>query len=92
MNNLANQLSSCSSSRITVDSNYAKAEVEELLTMLRESEHIEEQGDILQYLIDTKGQNYDTGDLEIMFDFSKSSNSPNKQELMKRFSHFQRRN
>lgn len=29
--------------------------------MLRESEHIEEQGDILQYLIDTKGQNYDTG-------------------------------
>lgn len=35
--------------------------MEELLTMLRESEHIEEQGDILQYLIDTKGQNYDTG-------------------------------
>lgn len=29
--------------------------------MLRESEHIEEQGDILQYLIDTKGQNFDTG-------------------------------
>lgn len=46
---------------LRIDSTYAKTEVEELLTMLRESEHIEEQGDILQYLIDTKGQNYDTG-------------------------------
>lgn len=34
--------------------------------MLRESEHVEEQGDILQYLIDTKGQNYDTGSFEIL--------------------------
>ncbi|XP_065220249.1 probable phosphorylase b kinase regulatory subunit alpha isoform X3 [Planococcus citri] len=50
--------------KIKIDSTYAKTEVEELLTMLRESEHIEEQGDILQYLIDTKGQNYDTGMVE----------------------------
>lgn len=56
--------SNASKMKISVDSNYAKAEVEELLTMLRESEHIEEQGDILQYLIDTKGQNYDTGMIE----------------------------
>ncbi|KAK9508861.1 hypothetical protein O3M35_006320 [Rhynocoris fuscipes] len=39
---------------------YADTEVEELLTMLRESENLEEQGDILQYLIDTLGLNYET--------------------------------
>ena len=29
--------------------------------MLRESEHLEEQGDILQYLIDTQGMDFKTG-------------------------------
>lgn len=29
--------------------------------MLRESECLDEQGDILQYLVDTQGLNYDTG-------------------------------
>lgn len=43
------------------EAQYADTEVEELLTMLRESEHLEEQGDILQYLVDTQGVNYDTG-------------------------------
>lgn len=37
------------------------SQVEELLTMLRESECLDEQGDILQYLVDTQGLNYDTG-------------------------------
>jgi len=40
---------------------YADTEVEELLTMLRESEHLEEQGDILQYLVDTQGLDFNTG-------------------------------
>ena len=40
---------------------YADTEVEELLTMLRESEHLEEQGDFLQYLVDTQGLYFNTG-------------------------------
>jgi phosphorylase kinase alpha/beta subunit len=40
---------------------YADTEVEELLTMLRETEHLEEQGDILQYLVDTQGLDFNTG-------------------------------
>jgi phosphorylase kinase alpha/beta subunit len=43
---------------------YADTEVEELLTMLRESEHLEEQGDILQYLVDTQGLDFNTGIVE----------------------------
>ncbi|XP_046671928.1 LOW QUALITY PROTEIN: probable phosphorylase b kinase regulatory subunit alpha [Homalodisca vitripennis] len=50
--------------RMTSETQYADTEVEELLTMLRESEHLEEQGDILQYLVDTQGLNYDTGMME----------------------------
>lgn len=46
------------------ETQYADTEVEELLTMLRESEHLEEQGDILQYLVDSQGLNYDTGRTE----------------------------
>lgn len=33
------------------ETQYADTEVEELLTMLRETESLEEQGDILQYLV-----------------------------------------
>lgn len=48
--------------RVNSEAHYADTEVEELLTMLRESECLEEQGDILQYLVDTQGLNYDTGE------------------------------
>ncbi|XP_054267572.1 probable phosphorylase b kinase regulatory subunit alpha isoform X2 [Macrosteles quadrilineatus] len=50
--------------KLNSETQYADTEVEELLTMLRESEHLEEQGDILQYLVDTQGLNYDTGMME----------------------------
>ncbi|GLV35729.1 uncharacterized protein CBL_01120 [Carabus blaptoides fortunei] len=43
---------------------YADTEVEELFAMLRETEALEEQGDILQYLVDTKGLDFNTGMLE----------------------------
>ncbi|XP_044730316.1 probable phosphorylase b kinase regulatory subunit alpha isoform X2 [Chrysoperla carnea] len=43
---------------------YADTEVEELFAMLRESESLEEQGDILQYLVDTQGLDFNTGMLE----------------------------
>lgn len=48
--------------------------------MLRESEHLEEQGDILQYLVDTQGLNYDTGT-----NMSKSRNLGGKILLRKDF-------
>lgn len=41
---------------------FAATEVDELIGMLRESVSLEEQGDILQYLVDTKGLEYNTGD------------------------------
>ena len=44
--------------------NFENAEVEELLAMLRESESLEEQGDILQYLVDTQGLDFNTGKLQ----------------------------
>lgn len=37
--------------RLASEAQYADTEVEELLTMLRETESLEEQGDILQYLV-----------------------------------------
>lgn len=46
---------------------YADTEVDELFAMLRESESLDEQGDILQYLVDTKGLDFHTG----MLDFGK---------------------
>lgn len=52
-----------SSSRIRSnnETNFAETEVEELIAMLRETESPEEQGDILQYLVDTQGLDYNTG-------------------------------
>ncbi|XP_023032729.1 probable phosphorylase b kinase regulatory subunit alpha isoform X10 [Drosophila willistoni] len=38
--------------------------VEELIAMLRETENLEEQGDILQFLVDTQGLDFNTGMLE----------------------------
>lgn len=46
------------------DGQYADTEVEELLSMLRETESLEEQGDILQYLVDSQGLHFNTGMLE----------------------------
>ncbi|CAH1400622.1 unnamed protein product [Nezara viridula] len=50
--------------RHSSEAQYASTEVEELFTMLRESENLEEQGDILQYLIDTQGMDFKTGIME----------------------------
>lgn len=47
--------------RLTSENNFAETEVEELIAMLRETENLEEQGDILQYLVDTQGLDYNTG-------------------------------
>ncbi|XP_049865152.1 probable phosphorylase b kinase regulatory subunit alpha isoform X1 [Pectinophora gossypiella] len=43
---------------------YAEQETDELLGMLRETESLDEQGDILQYLVDTHGLDFNTGMLE----------------------------
>ncbi|XP_071566036.1 probable phosphorylase b kinase regulatory subunit alpha isoform X2 [Temnothorax nylanderi] len=50
--------------RTISEGQYAETEVEELLSMLRETESLEEQGDILQYIVDSKGLLFDTGVLE----------------------------
>ncbi|XP_032668079.1 probable phosphorylase b kinase regulatory subunit alpha isoform X4 [Odontomachus brunneus] len=50
--------------RTVSETQYAETEVEELLSMLRETESLEEQGDILQYLVDSKGLYFNTGVLE----------------------------
>lgn len=49
------------------ETQYADTEVDELFAMLRESESLDEQGDILQYLVDSKGLEFHTG----MLDFGK---------------------
>ncbi|XP_024228137.1 probable phosphorylase b kinase regulatory subunit alpha isoform X2 [Bombus impatiens] len=46
------------------ETQYADTEVEELLIMLRETESLEEQGDILQYLVDSQGLYFNTGMVE----------------------------
>ncbi|KAK2581743.1 hypothetical protein KPH14_002224 [Odynerus spinipes] len=51
-------------SRGISETQYADTEVEELLTMLRETESLEEQGDILQYLVDSQGLYFNTGMVE----------------------------
>ncbi|XP_048519776.1 probable phosphorylase b kinase regulatory subunit alpha isoform X1 [Dendroctonus ponderosae] len=43
---------------------YADTEVDELFAMLRESESLDEQGDILQFLVASKGLDYNTDMLE----------------------------
>lgn len=49
--------------RHRAETNFADTEVEELIAMLRETENLEEQGDILQYLVDTQGLDFNTGKL-----------------------------
>lgn len=53
-------------SRANADTNFADTEVEELIAMLRETENLEEQGDILQYLVDNQGLDYNTGKLSFI--------------------------
>lgn len=43
---------------------FENTEVEELIAMLRETENLEDQGDILQYLVDTQGLDYNTGEYQ----------------------------
>lgn len=52
---------SVSRHRTAPEIQYADTEVEELFAMLRESESLDEQGDILQYLVDSKGLDFNTG-------------------------------
>jgi phosphorylase kinase alpha/beta subunit len=47
--------------RATTETNFENTETEELIAMLRETENLEEQGDILQYLVDTQGLDFNTG-------------------------------
>ncbi|KPU74757.1 uncharacterized protein Dana_GF19112, isoform C [Drosophila ananassae] len=49
--------------RHRAETNFADTEVEELIAMLRETENLEEQGDILQYLVDTQGLDFNTDGL-----------------------------
>ncbi|XP_016948293.1 probable phosphorylase b kinase regulatory subunit alpha isoform X8 [Drosophila biarmipes] len=49
--------------RHRAETNFADTEVEELIAMLRETENLEEQGDILQYLVDTQGLDFNTAGL-----------------------------
>ncbi|XP_049295367.1 probable phosphorylase b kinase regulatory subunit alpha isoform X1 [Anopheles funestus] len=46
--------------RPTTETNFENTEVEELIAMLRETENLEEQGDILQHLVDTQGLDFNT--------------------------------
>lgn len=50
--------------------NFENTEVEELIAMLRETENLEEQGDILQYLVDTQGLDFNTGKFLYIFNLS----------------------
>lgn len=45
---------------------FENTEVEELIAMLRETENLEDQGDILQYLVDTQGLDFNTGEYKIL--------------------------
>lgn len=44
-----------------IENLFENTEVEELIAMLRETENLEEQGDILQYLVDNEGLDFNTG-------------------------------
>lgn len=55
------------------DTNFENTEVEELLAMLRETENLEDQGDILQYLVDTQGLDFNTGEYVFLLYLVKDS-------------------
>lgn len=56
-----------------VTENFENTEVEELIAMLRETENLEDQGDILQYLVDTQGLDYNTGEYHQLYSILKKS-------------------
>ncbi|XP_073831973.1 probable phosphorylase b kinase regulatory subunit alpha isoform X10 [Musca autumnalis] len=62
--------------RHRTDTNFADTEVEELIAMLRETENLEEQGDILQYLVDTQGLDFNTAGLGLKNKTSSTTTSP----------------
>ena len=43
------------------ENNFGDQDVDELIQMLKETENLEEQGDILHHLNDLVGLNYETG-------------------------------
>jgi hypothetical protein len=47
--------------RTQSDAQYENTEVDELISMLRDTEQLEEQGDILHYLVVSHGLEYCTG-------------------------------
>lgn len=55
--------------RAPTESNYENQEVEELIAILRETDNLEEQGDILQFLVDTQGLEYNTGMTEFLIGY-----------------------
>ncbi|XP_017025300.1 probable phosphorylase b kinase regulatory subunit alpha isoform X3 [Drosophila kikkawai] len=63
--------------RHRADTNFAETEVEELIAMLRETENLEEQGDILQYLVDTQGLDFNTAGLGFKNKSDDSANANN---------------
>ncbi|XP_063707361.1 probable phosphorylase b kinase regulatory subunit alpha isoform X2 [Culicoides brevitarsis] len=65
--------------RPTTDQNFEEIDVEELIAMLRETENLEEQGDILSYLVDNHGLDFNTeiGSATSLDDPNDDPNNPN---------------
>ncbi|CAB3360738.1 Hypothetical predicted protein [Cloeon dipterum] len=59
-----NWKSGAAKARCISETHFTDPEIEEMMAMLRESENLEEQGDILQYLVDTHGIDFKTGETE----------------------------
>ncbi|XP_017094737.2 probable phosphorylase b kinase regulatory subunit alpha isoform X4 [Drosophila bipectinata] len=59
--------------------------VEELIAMLRETENLEEQGDILQYLVDTQGLDFNTDGLGFKNKSDDNASANNSAELEQAF-------
>ncbi|XP_015041804.2 probable phosphorylase b kinase regulatory subunit alpha isoform X5 [Drosophila pseudoobscura] len=62
--------------RHRAETNFADTEVEELIAMLRETENLEEQGDILQFLVDTQGLDFNTATPKAATDKANATSTP----------------
>ncbi|XP_026846592.1 probable phosphorylase b kinase regulatory subunit alpha isoform X4 [Drosophila persimilis] len=62
--------------RHRAETNFADTEVEELIAMLRETENLEEQGDILQFLVDTQGLDFNTANPKAATDKANATSTP----------------
>ncbi|KAH8336130.1 hypothetical protein KR074_003762 [Drosophila pseudoananassae] len=71
--------------RHRAETNFADTEVEELIAMLRETENLEEQGDILQYLVDTQGLDFNTDGLGFKNKSDDTASANNSAELEQAF-------